>query len=200
MKPDMTTKNENWKSHPLWILELPFEKDLTKGMQVGPDGTQWFLGSCGGHDYAWINYNKWLERQFSNPPSTIYSSTIAQVAEFHRAFGHPIHDQPNLLSSETNRLRVRLLYEEVEELEQALAAGDAVEVLGALTDIQYVLDGAYLALGFHRYKDAAFAEVQKSNLSKLDENGKPVPHPTVPGKIGKSSRYQEPDLESVLNG
>ena len=71
-----------------------------------------------------------------------------------------------------------------------------VDVLDALTDLQYVLDGAYLAFGLHPYKDLAFLEVHNSNLSKLDEDGKPVRRKD--GKILKSPKYNPPNLKPIL--
>ena len=97
----------------------------------------------------------------------------------------------------TNKLRLNLLQEEVDELKEALANGDTVEALDALTDIQYVLDGAYLSLGLHKLKDAAFSEVQRSNMSKLGEDGKPIRR-EEDGKILKGPNYFAPDLKAVL--
>jgi predicted HAD superfamily Cof-like phosphohydrolase len=91
---------------------------------------------------------------------------------------------------------VRLIQEEVDELKEALAEGDPVGALDALTDLQYVLDGSFLSLGLHRWKDAAVAEVHRSNMSKLDAAGQPIMR--ADGKILKSENYTRPDLESVM--
>ena len=125
-------------------------------------------------------------------------STMDMVREFHDLTGTPSPEFPDLNNPDLNRLRVDLLREELTELEEALQAGDAVAALDALTDIQYVLDGAYLALGFSSYKDEAFLEVQRSNMSKMGADGKPIRRDD--GKIMKGPNYSEPDLYSVLFG
>lgn len=93
-------------------------------------------------------------------------------------------------------LRLQLLQEEVGELAEAFAEGDIVAVLDALTDIQYVLDGCYLACGLQGVKDAAFAEVQRSNMTKLDAQGNPVIN--AAGRVVKSDQYSPPKLEQFL--
>jgi predicted HAD superfamily Cof-like phosphohydrolase len=136
-----------------------------------------------------------------------WDSTIAQkkpapvdalplVAEFHRVYGQPIHDQPHIDDSDLNTLRFKLIAEELAELGVALAERDAVEVLDALVDLQYVLDGAFLSLGFHRMKAEALAEVHRSNLSKLGEDGKPVLR--ADGKVIKGPAFSPPDLASIV--
>jgi predicted HAD superfamily Cof-like phosphohydrolase len=124
------------------------------------------------------------------------TSSIEKVKEFHLAFGHPVHDQPHIGNAKLNALRVSLIDEENRELAEALARGDAVEALDALCDLQYVLDGAFLALGFHRAKDAAFAEVHSSNMSKLGADGKPVVRED--GKILKGPNYRRPQLQPFI--
>ena len=91
----------------------------------------------------------------------------------------------------------QLLSNNVGELKEALEAGDIVEVLDALTDIQYVLDGAYLSFGMQGLKTPAFEEVQRSNMSKLGADGKPIVRPED-GKILKGPDYSEPDLKQFL--
>ena len=107
-------------------------------------------------------------------------------------------DAPDISDEKTNKLRINLLAEEVEELQEALEAGDLVEVLDALTDIQYVLDGAYLSFGLHDVKMAAFEEVQRSNMSKLGEDGKPIVR-EEDGKILKGPNYFKPDIAQFIN-
>lgn len=119
-------------------------------------------------------------------------TTIEQVKEFHEAFGVKNHAMPNINSSETNLLRISLIDEELRELSAALADGDKVGVLDALTDLQYVLDGAYLQLGYAHLKDAAFAEVHRSNMSKLGADGKPIRR--ADGKVLKGPGYTPPNL------
>lgn len=123
-------------------------------------------------------------------------STIKQVAEFHERFGHPIHEDPHIHDPELNNLRVDLISEELDELEIALCQRDRIGVLDALCDLQYVLDGAFLALGYGAVKEKAFAEVHKSNMSKLGEDGKPVRRED--GKILKGPNFRPPNLEKII--
>lgn len=125
------------------------------------------------------------------------TETIKDVQEFHESFGLPVKDTPDISDEKTNRLRINLLAEELEELQDALAAGDIVEVLDALTDLQYVLDGAYLSFGLQDVKDAAFAEVHRSNMSKLGADGKPVRRESD-GKVLKGPDYFKPDLARFI--
>jgi len=124
-------------------------------------------------------------------------NTLDRVKEFHATYGLPVKDAPDLSDKRTNDLRISLLQEELDELKEALADGNEREVLDALTDLQYVLDGAYLSLGYHLLKEPAFAEVQRSNMSKLGEDGKPVIRPED-GKILKGPNYSPPDLNMVM--
>jgi len=124
-------------------------------------------------------------------------STLDRVQIFHETYGLPVKDTPDISDDKTNKLRVGLLEEEVQELKDALADGDVVEVLDALTDIQYVLDGAYLSFGLSYLKETAFAEVQRSNLSKLGEDGKPIRRESD-GKVMKGPNYSAPDLAQFL--
>jgi predicted HAD superfamily Cof-like phosphohydrolase len=125
-------------------------------------------------------------------------STLDRVQIFHETYGLPVKNSPDISDAKTNALRVNLLEEEVQELKDALAAGDIVEVLDALTDIQYVLDGAYLSFGLAHLKEPAFAEVQRSNMSKLGLDGKPIRRPED-GKVMKGPNYSPPDLAQFLN-
>jgi predicted HAD superfamily Cof-like phosphohydrolase len=125
-------------------------------------------------------------------------STLDRVKIFHETYGLPVKDTPDISDDKTNALRVNLLEEEAQELKDALNAGDMVEVLDALTDIQYVLDGAYLSFGLSHLKEPAFAEVQRSNMSKLGEDGKPLRRESD-GKVLKGPNYSAPDLGQFLN-
>lgn len=124
--------------------------------------------------------------------------TLKGVQEFHEAFDLPVKEQPDINDPKTNRLRINLLAEELEELQEALADGDIVEVLDALTDLQYVLDGAYLSFGLHHVKHAAFDEVHRSNMSKLGADGKPIRRPED-GKVLKGPDYFKPDLSQFID-
>lgn len=126
------------------------------------------------------------------------------VREFHEAFGHLVNDTPMNLPEVTVSLRHVLMLEELQEYRDAAEAGDLVEVADALADLMYVALGTAVAHGIDL--EPIFAIVHDSNMSKLDENGNPVPHPTVPGKIGKSDLWWEPqemianELEVQSNG
>lgn len=123
-------------------------------------------------------------------------STLEQVMLFHHTFGHPIKDEPDISDPKLNELRVELLREELAELKEALDAGNMVDVLDALCDLQYVLDGAFLAFGLHHVKAHAFAEVQRSNMSKAGPDGKPIVRDD--GKILKGPDYTPPNLEQFI--
>lgn len=122
--------------------------------------------------------------------------TIDQVREFHEVYGSHISKNQDIQNKKVNELRVNLLKEEVNELEEKLEVGDATGVLDALTDIQYVLDGAYISLGFDKVKNPAFEEVHRSNMSKLGLDGKPIKRED--GKILKGPNYTEPNLEQFI--
>jgi len=124
-------------------------------------------------------------------------STLEQVREFHETYGLPVKDTPHISDAKTNALRINLLTEELEELQDALKDDDIVEVLDALTDLQYVLNGAYLSFGLHNVKTAAFDEVHASNMSKLGEDGKPIRRESD-GKVLKGPNYWKPDLSKFV--
>ena len=94
------------------------------------------------------------------------SRPLNDVSEFHRTFKHPILDNPEIPDEKRCALRISLLREELNELEEAISMHDIVEVADALCDIQYVLSGAILEFGMgNKFKDL-FGEVQRSNMSK----------------------------------
>jgi predicted HAD superfamily Cof-like phosphohydrolase len=88
------------------------------------------------------------------------------VAKFHEVFKHPIKKNPDIPDKKRCDLRIELLQEELNELQQAIIDRDLVEVADALCDIQYVLSGAVLEFGFGNKFAELFAEVQRSNMSK----------------------------------
>lgn len=92
--------------------------------------------------------------------------SLTSVAAFHQTFKHPILDAPTIPDAKRCALRVSLLAEELKELEEAIAAGDIVEVADALCDLQYVLSGAVLEFGLGEKFAQLFDEVQRSNMSK----------------------------------
>ena len=100
---------------------------------------------------------------------------IAAVAEFHRAFGLGIKDQPSAeLPLEKNLLRYKLMREENEEYLDAASRGDLVEVADALGDMLYILCGTILEHGMQDKIEEVFSEIQRSNMSKLGPDGKPI--------------------------
>lgn len=124
-------------------------------------------------------------------------TTLEQVQEFHDTYGLPVESEQTLNDEKTQVLRVNLLAEEVDELKEALENNDILEVLDALTDIQYVLDGAYLSFGLQDVKQAAFDEVHRSNMSKLGADGKPIRRESD-GKVMKGPDYFKPDLAQFI--
>lgn len=124
-------------------------------------------------------------------------TTLEMVEEFHRSFEQPVLYVPCVDDDRVNQLRLRLLEEEVTELAVALHQRDVVEVLDALTDIQYVLDGAFWSLGLAHLKQIAFEEVHRSNMSKLGPDGKPVKRPD--GKVTKGPSYSPPNLMQFID-
>ena len=96
--------------------------------------------------------------------------SLNQVAEFHRTFNAPILDTPQIPSKERCELRLTLLQEELNELREAIADDNIVEVADALCDLQYVLSGAVLEFGLGDKFVELFNEVQRSNMSKACSN------------------------------
>ena len=110
-------------------------------------------------------------------------------------FGQEIKNKPSFSSDKINTLRYELIKEELEELKVAMENNDLLEVADALTDILYVTYGAGHAFGIDL--DKCFEEVQSSNMSKLDENGKPIYDKS--GKVMKGVNYYKPNLKKVLS-
>jgi predicted HAD superfamily Cof-like phosphohydrolase len=122
--------------------------------------------------------------------------SINLVREFHDAFGQPDADEPTVDNQQINALRIRLLREELDELSDALQDEDLVATLDALTDLQYVLDGSYLQLGFAAMKNEALLEVHKTNMAKLGPNGLPMIRHD--GKVLKPEGWRAPNLSAVI--
>ena len=119
----------------------------------------------------------------------------AAVAQFHRAFNLPMRQLPSAdVAPALARLRVALLEEEVGEFVAASERGDLIGIADALADIVYVAYGTALTYGIDL--DAVLREVHRSNMSKLDSDGKPLIRDD--GKVLKSERYFPPDIGSVV--
>ena len=117
-----------------------------------------------------------------------------KVGVFMKTFGQEVKNKPSLSDNKINELRVSLIQEELDELKEAMNNKDLLEVADALTDLLYVTYGAGHAFGIDL--DKCFDEVQNSNMSKLDENGKPIYNEF--GKVMKGPNYFKPDLSKFL--
>ena len=122
-------------------------------------------------------------------------SNFSKVGIFMKTFGQVVKDKPSFSTDKINKLRIDLITEELEELAEAMKNRDLLEVADALTDILYVTYGAGHAFGIDL--DKCFDEVQNSNMSKLDENGKPIYNES--GKVMKGPRYFKPDLSKFVS-
>jgi predicted HAD superfamily Cof-like phosphohydrolase len=122
----------------------------------------------------------------------LHERPFEMVLEFHRATNADINVG---IDTAGTALRVRLIKEELQELEDALAAGDFVEVADALADLDYVVNGAAVAFGI--YLPHITKEVHRSNMTKLDENGDPILRED--GKVLKGPLYTPPHIVKALN-
>ena len=122
-------------------------------------------------------------------------SNFSKVGTFMKTFGQEVKDKPAFSSDKINKLRIDLIKEELEELIEAMKNNDLLEVADALTDILYVTYGAGHSFGIDL--DKCFEEVQNSNMSKLDENGKPIYNDV--GKVMKGPNYFKPDLSKFVS-
>ena len=118
-----------------------------------------------------------------------------KVGIFMKTFGQEVKTKPSFSTDKINKLRLDLIKEELTELTEAMNNKDLVEVADALTDILYVTYGAGHAFGINL--DMCFEEVQNSNMSKLDENGKPIYNEH--GKVMKGPNYFKPDLSKFVS-
>ncbi|TFC86579.1 nucleotide pyrophosphohydrolase [Cryobacterium sp. TMT4-31] len=120
---------------------------------------------------------------------------MLSVGAFHTAFNLPRHLRPQeRIPVGLAQLRIALLEEEVGEFRVAAESGDLVGVADALADILYVVYGSALTYGIDL--DAVVREVHRSNMSKLDMNGKPLMR--ADGKVLKSEQFSPPDIPQVL--
>jgi len=121
-------------------------------------------------------------------------SNFNKVKIFMETFGQEVKNKPSFSSEKINNLRYELIKEEFDEFKKALKNKDILEVADALTDILYVTYGAGHAFGINL--DKCFEEVQQSNMSKLDEKGKPIYNEN--GKVMKGPNYFKPDLTKFI--
>ena len=122
-------------------------------------------------------------------------SNFNKVGTFMKTFGQEVKTKPSFSSDKINKLRIDLIKEELEELQEAMKNNDLLEVADALTDILYVTYGAGHAFGIDL--DKCFDEVQNSNMSKLGKNGKPIYNES--GKVMKGPNYFKPDLSKFVS-
>ena len=122
-------------------------------------------------------------------------TNFEKVGLFMKTFGQEVKTYPSFSSTKINDLRTSLIEEELDELKQAIKDKNLSEVADALTDILYVTYGAGHAFGLNL--DISFDEVQKSNMSKLGLDGKPIYNEK--GKVMKGPNYFKPDLSKFVN-
>ena len=122
-------------------------------------------------------------------------SNFNKVGTFMKTFGQEVKSKPSFSSNKINKLRIDLIKEELDELQEAMKNNDLLEVADALTDILYVTYGAGHAFGIDL--DKCFDEVQSSNMSKLGENGKPIYNDS--GKVMKGPNYFKPNLSKFVS-
>mgnify|MGYP000321292771 CR=1 FL=1 len=121
-------------------------------------------------------------------------SNFEDVKTFMKTFGQEVKISPNLSTEKINSLRISLISEELDELKKAISDNNIVEIADALTDILYVTYGAGHSFGIDL--DKCFAEVQRSNMSKLGKDGKPIYNEN--GKVMKGPNYFEPNLSKFI--
>jgi len=123
---------------------------------------------------------------------------IEAVKAFHKAFKIGYRETPKAnLGADKNMLRYKLMREENEEYLEAVNSNDLVEVADALGDMLYILCGTIIEHGLQDKIDQVFNEIQRSNMSKLGENQKPIYRED--GKVLKGPNYFKPNIKSILN-
>ena len=121
-------------------------------------------------------------------------TNFTDVRVFMETFGQMVRTKPQFPDEKTMKLRYDLIKEELNELEYAMKTKNLKEIADALTDILYVTYGAGFAYGIDL--DKCFKEVQRANMSKLGEDGKPIFNEK--GKVMKGPNYREPDLKQFV--
>jgi predicted HAD superfamily Cof-like phosphohydrolase len=122
-------------------------------------------------------------------------TNFEKVRLFMQTYGQEVKNKAEFSNEKTNQLRIDLIKEELEELQQAMKDKNLLEVADALTDILYVTYGAGHACGIDL--DKCFEEVQNSNMSKLGSDGKPIYNES--GKVMKGPNYFKPDLSKFIS-
>lgn len=123
---------------------------------------------------------------------------IAAVQLFHETYKLGYQTAPTAsLPKEKNELRFNLMKEENEEYLEAAENGDLVEVADALGDMLYILCGTIIEHGMQDKIEEVFNEIQRSNMSKLDENGQPIYRDD--GKVLKGPNYFKPNIKAILD-
>ena len=133
-----------------------------------------------------------------NNKELLLKDCITSVKSFHEAFLIDNEESPVASINEKDYLlRHRLMMEENDEYLEAAKQGDLVEIADALGDMLYILCGTILKHGMQHKIEDVFQEIQKSNMSKLDENGQPIYRED--GKILKSNKYFKPNIQALLD-
>ena len=122
-------------------------------------------------------------------------SNFNDVKNFMETYNQEIKQKSEFPDDKIIQLRIDLIQEELDELKLAIEKNDIIEVADALTDILYVTYGAGHSFGINL--DKCFGEVQRSNMSKLDENGSPIYNEA--GKVMKGPNYFKPDLSKFVS-
>lgn len=122
---------------------------------------------------------------------------LKSVHEFHSAFGLGINTNPTAnLGKSKNMLRFNLMKEENEEYLEAVQNNDIIEIADALGDMLYILCGTIIEHGLQNKIEAVFQEIQRSNMSKLNTDGKPIYRED--GKVMKGPNYFKPNFDEIL--
>jgi len=122
---------------------------------------------------------------------------IQAVKEFHTAFGLGMHEEPKVnIGDDRKLLRFNLMKEENEEYLEAVQNNDLVETADALGDMLYILCGTIIEHGMQYKIDEVFNEIQRSNMSKLGKDGKPIYRED--GKVMKGPNYFKPNIKAIL--
>ena len=133
----------------------------------------------------------------ANNPEYFLDDQLKKLVEFHEVFRGYMEIEPNpSIPADVTAMRIRLLQEELDEYREAVGREDLVEIADALIDLLYVLFGTIVSHGLQNYAEALFAEVHRSNMSKLDMDGVPIFRQD--GKVLKSDLFSPPNLKRIL--